>query len=126
MNRIRHGIFGSQNKVPPTPTLAAPTINSGFTCTVNTFNNQATVSFSVAVNNSGTSSITIRASFASNFSNSTTVVGNGGSTVNMSLLHNSSGQTPGTVTIYARAEKTGFNTSTSTSRTETLFICDSI
>jgi hypothetical protein len=107
------------------PTLSAPTINSGFSCTIfQSFGNVVTVNFNVSANNSGTNSITIRASFNSDFSGSTTIVLNGSSSGNMSLIHNESGQTPGTVTVYARAEKDGFNTSSSTSRTETVSICN--
>ena len=103
-------------------TLANPTIQTNFSC-IKFPNNSVEVNFNVQVNNSGRSSITVRASLNSNFSNSITTVANGGSTVSMSLIHNTSGSNPGQVTIYVRLEKSGFNNSSQVSRTETLNDC---
>jgi hypothetical protein len=73
----------------------------------------------------GIESITIRYSFNGNFSESGTTTVNGGTTWSGSLVESSSGQPPGTVTVYVRAEKAGFVTSSTASQTETLSICAS-
>jgi hypothetical protein len=103
--------------------LDAATIQSGFNCTTNSFNNTTSVNFSVLLNNQGTQNITVRASLNSNFSNSITNIANGGSNILMSLIHNTSGNPPGEVTVYVRLEKTGFTNSTAVNRTETLTVC---
>jgi hypothetical protein len=103
--------------------LDVPTIQSGFTCTINSLNNETSVDFSVLLNNQGTQNITVRASLNSNFSDSITTIANGGSNIFMSLIHNTSGNPPGEVTVYVRLEKTGFTNSTAVNKTETLTIC---
>jgi len=102
-------------------TLATPTINT-LSCTIDTSRNRTTISIPV-VNNDTESGVTISASFNANMSSAVSTTASSGQTVTLSLIHNTNGVEPGTVTVYARATKTGFTNSTTTSRTQTLSIC---
>jgi hypothetical protein len=108
-----------------TPTLAVPSIGT-LTCTIFISFSTTTVDFTVSVNNTGVNDITVRASLNSDFSGSNTLVRNGGGTAFFQLVHNETGSTPGTVTVYVRLEKSGYNNSSVVTRTETLNICNSI
>jgi hypothetical protein len=102
--------------------LNNPTIQPFFTC--NSFSDGSIfINLNVALNNPGISDITVRASLNSNFSNSVTKVVNGNVTTSMSLLHNSSGNIPGEVTVYVKLEKTSLNSSEVVERTETITFC---
>jgi hypothetical protein len=109
-----------------TPTLSVPSIG-GLTCTVFIgFSDTTTVDFTVSVNNTGVNDITVRASLNSNFSGSNTLVRNGGGTAYFQLVHNETGSIPGTVTVYVRLEKSGYNNSSVVTKTQTLSFCDSM
>ena len=103
-----------------TITLGSPTIGN-LTCTTysgtNTYVN-------VPITNNDAETVTVRISLASNFAGAVTQTNVSYlQTVNLQIFHNSTGSAPGSVTVYARVEKTGFNTSAAVNKTQTLSMC---
>lgn len=119
--------FSGSGFVTILPTqLESPTITS-ILCKYYIFEDTSYISIIYNVNNIGISDITVRASFDSNFTSSTTSIKNGGATGQEILLFNNFGsQAPGQTTVYLRLERAGYNNSQNAVYTANLTLCGAV